>query len=108
MSGVQENACSIGQLGHRRLKVTEPLETVSVPVAQIEDDIGDVFQERIDALDEVGERFGCAVASARIQGLHSEGPAKVDVPFELAQVVREIALVGVCLAAREVAYVEAG
>ena len=77
-------------------------------IAQVEGDVGDVVEERVDAFDEVGERLVCASTALRVESFDTKGAAQVDVPFELAQVVGEVALVGVGFTAGEVADVEAG
>ena len=51
-------------------------------VAQVEGDIGDVVEERIDAFDEVGERLVRAGTALRVQGFDAKGAAQVDVPFK--------------------------
>ena len=108
VAGVQEHARPLGQFGHHRLVVGQSLEAVAFVVAQVEGDVGDVVEERVDAFDEVGERLVRAGTALGVQGFDAEGAAQVNVPFELAQVVGEVALVGVGFAAGEIADVEAG
>jgi hypothetical protein len=76
-------------------------------VAEVEGDVGDFFEQGVDAFDKIGEGFVATVAAFRAHSIEAEGAAEVDIPFELAQVIGEVAFVGVGFTAGEITDVEA-
>ena len=108
MAGVEEDAGAVVKLGKDGLVVGEGLQAIVLLVAEVDGDVGNVCQEFVDAFYEVFAGFGGAGAAPGVHLLEAEGAAEVDVPFELAQVVVEVALVGIGLATGEVANIEAG
>ena len=107
MPRIHQHPGAIGKLGQNALIIFNILEQIPLVIAYVEGKIGDALKHVINTRNKIFTRFVCAITAFEIGTLQPQSARKMDIPFDLAHIVSQIAFVRAGIASRNIANIEA-